>query len=108
MTDEIKNYLTATTLVDTCVAYQMNKADAYLKEEMVQEVWEILLEMDEDKILSAYTGNHMSALITRIVANNYYSKTSPFHRKYRKKQATEDEIDNDTLNVPDPDTTDLY
>ena len=104
MTEEVKNYLTGTSIVETCVAYQMNKAPEYLREEMVQEVWEILLEMDESKVLSAYTGNHLSALVTRIVSNQYYSKNSYFHRKYRKMQNREDEIDNNTLNIPDPDS----
>lgn len=104
MTEEIKNYLTATTLVETCVQYQMNKAPEYFREEMVQDVWAVLLEYDEDKIQSAYTGNHLSALITRIIANQYYSKNSPFHRKYRKMQEREDEVDGKVLQLPDPDS----
>lgn len=104
MTEEIKNYLTATTIVETCVAYQLNKAPQYLREEMVQCVWDILLNMDEDKVLSAYTGNHMSALVTRVISNQYWSNNSQFHRRYRKMQALEDEIDEDTFNIPDPDS----
>ena len=105
MTDEIKHYLTGCSIIETCVAYQMNKAPLYLQKEMVQEVWSILLEMDEDKINSAYTGNHMSALCTRIILNQYYSNTSAFHRRYRKMQELEDDINDDILSIPDPDST---
>ncbi len=54
------------------------------KDDIAQMVYLILLETDEEKIIGMYERDELRFYITRIVLNNYNSKTSPFHKTYRK------------------------
>jgi len=54
------------------------------KDDLSSMVYLILLETDEEKIIGMYERDELRFYITRIVLNNYNSKTSPFHKTYRK------------------------
>lgn len=54
------------------------------KEDLIQEIYMVLLEYDEEKLRTLYDNNQLNFFLVRIVKNQYFSKTSPFHRKYRK------------------------
>lgn len=91
-------------LVETCVSYRLNKCKSqYYKDELEQETWFWLLTYDLDKLKDAYENNHLSALITRFLINQYFSKTSDFFKKFKKYDNSTDEITDRERNIPDPD-----
>lgn len=100
--NEIINFILKTRLVETCVQYRLNKCtnkDWVL--DMVQEVYLWLCEYDIEKLNNAYINNHLSALITRFIINQFFSKTSPFYKKFKKFDLNSDEITQTELNIPD-------
>lgn len=96
---EIIDHIIETGLVEKCVRFQTRGANEYLKEELTQELWLWLMEYDIDKLGDAYENNHLNALITRWISNQFHSRNSPFHKRYRKWQAMEDGIEK-ARNVP--------
>lgn len=54
------------------------------KEDLIQEVYMILLNYDEEKLRALYNNNQLNFFLVRVIKNQYFSKTSPFHKKYRK------------------------
>lgn len=99
---EIINYVLETGLAEKCVSYRLNKCkDPYIKEELLQELYVWLCEYDILKLQDAYEKKHMSALITRWIINNYFSKSSPFYTKHRKFSALSDDITEKELNIPE-------
>lgn len=53
-------------------------------DDLVQEVYLILLEYDQDKLKQIYEKGEINYWLTRIIMNQYCSNTSPFYKKYRK------------------------
>lgn len=53
-------------------------------DDLVQEIYLILLEYDQEKLQSIYDKGQFNFFLTRIIKNQYFSKTSPFFKKYRK------------------------
>lgn len=101
---EIIDYAIKTKLVETCVQYRLNKCtnkDWVL--DMVQEVYLWLCEYDIEKLNNAYINNHLSALITRFIINQFFSKNSPFYKNFKKSELLSDEISPKELQIPDPD-----
>ena len=99
---EIINYVLDTGLAEKCVSYRLNKCkDPYLKEELLQELYLWLCEYDLEKLKNAYVNKHMSALTTRWVINNYFSKSSPFYSKQRKFSDLSDELTPAEYNIPE-------
>jgi hypothetical protein len=56
-----------------------------LKEDLKSELFLILFEMDDRRILGAYNNNYLHYLCVNILKKQYHSKTSPFHKKFRKE-----------------------
>jgi len=54
-----------------------------LKEDLKSELFLILFEMDDRRILRAYNNNYLHYLCVNILKKQYHSKTSPFHKKFR-------------------------
>lgn len=83
-------------LVLECVDYQFRKCkEKTIKEfrdDFLQDLIVTLYDYDNEKLNDAYNGNHLNALVTRIIQNNIYSKTSPFYTVYRKFIERADEI----------------
>lgn len=87
------------------------KGDEYLKQDLKQELFLILLEKDEELIKNLYETNGLKFYFTRIVLNQVKSQTSPFYTKYRQSElkyetASEgaedrvaDEIDEESLHL---------
>lgn len=71
-------------------------------DDFVQEMYLILLEYDQNKLQEIYDKGQLNFFLTRIIKNQWCSKTSTFYTKYRKYY---DLIDgnNDGLNVYDDD-----
>lgn len=53
-------------------------------DDLEQEVYAILLEYDVDKIIEMYNKKQLKFFIVGIITRQYFSKTSPFYKKYKK------------------------
>lgn len=71
-------------------------------DDLTQNIYEILLNYDEDKIVQMYEKKQLIFFITRIITNQYNSSNSPFHYTYRKYYADFEDI----ANIKDEPTTD--
>lgn len=99
---EIVQYLIDTKEIEKCVQYRLNKCNnPDWKADLVQECWLWILEYDINKLEDAYRKHHMSALITRFIINQFFSKTSPFYRRHKKAEMLSDEITYKELQIPD-------
>lgn len=58
--------------------------DESLKDDFIQEMYLILLEYNENKIIELYSKNQLKYFLIRICVNNYKSTTSPWYKKYMK------------------------
>ena len=58
--------------------------DAYLCQDLAQEVALIMMEKDESVIQGLNERGEMLFYIYKIAKNQYCSKTSPFYKKYKK------------------------
>lgn len=65
------------------IAHQSLSADL---KDLVQMIYLILLEYDEDKIVDLWEHNQMQFFLARIIINQYRSSNSPFHTIFRKFQ----------------------
>lgn len=99
---EIINKIIKERLVETCVQYRLNKCKShYLKEELVQECYLWLMTYDIAKLNDAYENKHLSALITRYLINQFFSKTSDFYKRYKRWDERTDEITDKERAIPD-------
>lgn len=84
-------------LIEKCIQYQFQsikeKWKKQYKEDFHNDLVLSLLEYDNEKLNDAYENNHLNALITRIIQNNIYSKTSPFYKRYVRFNKITDDID---------------
>ena len=68
---------------------------------MCQEVFLWLCQYDIEKLSNAYYNRHLNALCTRFIQNQWFSKTSPFYKAFKKFDMNSDEITERELNIPD-------
>lgn len=79
-----------------------------LTDDLFQELVLILMEMDEDKLVGIYQRNELKWWCVRILMNQWYSKTSPFWKKYKQHGNTIDQnADVTSLDVPEEQPIDL-
>lgn len=72
-------------LIKQCVDCQFsNVKDKQFKDDFFNDLIIILYEYDNAKMNDAHSNHHFNALISRIIINNIYSKTSPYYKSYRK------------------------
>lgn len=100
---EIVDIYLKSGLIRKCVDYQFMKQDKTYKEDFFQDLIIDLLTFDNQKLNDAHSNNHFNALITKIIKNNVFSKTSWYYRRYRKWDALTDEITKKELDIPDED-----
>lgn len=72
----------------------------HLKEELKSELFSILLEMPETKIIQSYEGKWLTYLCVNILSKQWKSSTSPFHKKFKKFKWEDIGIDN----IPEEDS----
>lgn len=65
----------------------------YLKEDLKSELFLILMEMPDNKIISAWNNNWLNYLCVNILVKQWKSKNSPFYKKYKKDAGVELKID---------------
>ena len=98
---EIVDELLENNLIFDCVYFQFGKLykipgekwKKQYEQDFLQDLVLILLTYDNDKLNDAYHNKHMNALITRIIQNNIYSKSSKFYNSYLRFDLTTDELD---------------
>lgn len=78
-------------LIDKCLDYQFSKVSKEYKEDYKNDLILELLEYDNAKMNDADNG-HFNALLTRIIQNNIFSKTSWYYRRYIRWDRSTDEI----------------
>lgn len=99
--DEIINYAMESGLAEKCIGYQTAKCrDRELVNDLLQELYLWLLTYDINKLSNAYENKHINALITRWIRNNYFSKSSPFYKTFRKFDSITDELGPKEFNIP--------
>ena len=57
-------------------------------DDFTQEIYLILLEYNEEKLIEIYNKNQLKFFIVRIIQNQYNSKNSPFYMKYKRYSQT--------------------
>lgn len=65
----------------------------HLKDDLKTELFIILCEMPDSKIINAYKGKWLNYLCVNIITKQWKSKTSPFYKKYRKDWNLEGNFD---------------
>lgn len=80
--NEIANGRMVETMVCN-IAHQSLTADL---KDLVQMVYLILLEYDEQKLQDLWNNHQMSFFLARIIINQFRSSNSPFHTTFRKFQ----------------------
>lgn len=88
-------------LVET-IARNM-RVDTDYFDDLCQEVYFILITgYTEEKLQEAIDKKQINFIITSIMKNQWYSKTSPFYRKYKKYKLKSSPLDN-KYDKPDED-----
>lgn len=66
------------------------------RDDYIQEIYLIILTIEEDRLISLYNSNDLYRFIIKICANNYKSKTSKFyytHLKYNRHKIDDERIE---------------
>lgn len=81
-------------LIRTCVECQYSKLKSKVELQNEEDFYhDLLITLYEySKLQDAYNEGHLNALVTRIIINNLYSKTSEYHKKYRKFSRNSEEL----------------
>ena len=75
-----------------------------LKDDLKSELFLILCEMPEVKLVKAHKNNYLIYMCINILKKQYHSSTSPFHKKWRKEKFNE--LSDSDNYIPDIDTDD--
>lgn len=76
-------------------------------DDLVQEVYVILLEYNRDKIIELYKKKQLKFFIIGILQRQYHSNTSPFYKKYKKYYTLVDGNNVNKSEVNDDDVDDV-
>lgn len=74
-----------------------NRFDA--PDDLIQEIYLLLLEKEDELVISLYNKNQLGFYLLKIARNQLLSKNSPYYTKYIKFRAQSDEITQAT-NIP--------
>lgn len=53
-------------------------------DDLIQEIYLIIAEYDEDRIVEMWEKSQLKFFLVRVISNQYFSKNSPFYKKYKK------------------------
>lgn len=98
MVTKILNELENENVVrDICVNMRVSPNDI---DDLIQEVYVILLEYKPEKIVDMYEKKQLKYFIVGVLQRQYHSNTSPFYKKYKKYYTLVDGnyINNDEVN----------
>lgn len=94
---EIIENLAKERLVEKFIA-NAAKTTAPELDDLAQDIYLILLQMDDNKLVTLFDKGDLSFWVARIIMNQYFSNTSPFYTKYKKFQHLSEQINNDIKN----------
>ena len=83
--EEIAKKKTVETMVDN-----MAVPDLY-RDDLIQEIYLILLQYSPEAIQNIWDKGEMDYFISKLITNNYNSKTSRFYYKYKKYNREKDD-----------------
>lgn len=63
-----------------------------LTDDLKSEVFLILMEMDEVRIINAWQNKYLNYMVINIIKKQYWSSTSPFHKTWRKEKPNDIEV----------------
>lgn len=81
-------------------AYSVN---SQYKDDLIQEIYLILLEYDKDKLQKLINDKQIKFFIARIIRNQWFSKTSTFFKQFKKYNSLKD---SNTVDDDKPEETD--
>lgn len=87
--DIVEEIYKTNLLTELCENIGVTKNDM---DDFAQEIYLILLEYDEEKLIEIYNKNQLKFFIVRIIQNQYHSKNSPFYMKYKRYQLKANEL----------------
>jgi hypothetical protein len=73
---------------DMCENMRVSSNDI---DDLIQEVYMILLEYNRDKLIEMYKNRQLRYFIVGIIQRQYRSNTSPFYKKYKRYYTLIDE-----------------
>lgn len=68
-------------LVELCTNMGVKANDI---DDLIQEIYLIIAEYDEDRIVEMWEKSQLKFFLVRVISNQYFSKNSPFYKKYKK------------------------
>ena len=92
---EIINIIAREHLVDRIVnkLLSSSKNPFDCPEDLIQDVYLLLLQKDEDLIVNLYNKGELGFYLLKVARNQLLSKNSPYYTKYIKFLAHSDELD---------------
>jgi hypothetical protein len=89
------------TIRELCENMRVSSADI---DDLVQEIYLILLEYDNEKVINMYNNKQLKFFLVGIIQRQYHSVTSPYYKKYKKYYSL---IDANTINNSELNDDDL-
>lgn len=80
---EIIEQIASQGLVESLIKKLVRECHSSLSD-LSQEIYLSLLEKDDDYIIKLYNNHELNNFITGMIKNNFYSRTSPFFKNYKK------------------------
>jgi hypothetical protein len=72
---------TKNIIKDIIINFRVDESDA---DDLEQEIYQILLEYDENKVIEMYRNKQLKFFLVGEIQRQYFSKTSPYYKKYKK------------------------
>ena len=88
--DELSKNATVEKIVNKLIQSSKNRFD--FPDDLIQDIYVLLLEKDEDLIVNLYNRGELGYYILKVVRNQLLSKNSPYYQKYIRFQSNSDDI----------------
>lgn len=93
--EQIIEYLAKTKYIENFIRKISKGESQFNLDDLAQELYLDLLNKPPDKIEELWKNEELDYFIYRMIANNLYSKTSPYHKLYRNIIYLEETLTND-------------
>ena len=88
--DELSKNATVEKIVNKLIQSSKNRFD--FPDDLIQDIYVLLLEKDEDLIVNLYNKGELGFYLLKVARNQLLSKNSPYYTKYIKFRAYSDDI----------------
>lgn len=89
--DELSKNATVEKIVNKLLSSSKNPFDC--PEDLIQEIYLLLLQKDEDLIVNLYNKGELGFYLLKVARNQLLSTNSPYYQKYIRFQSHSDELD---------------